>query len=154
MGLGHKPGPLHEMLTGRWHVVTGLPMAFDVLLLIGFGLMPESPQFLARKGRWEQCRMALATLRDLPPDSPGIDDEMKQVAVKAKQAEDQGQVSYKEVFSAKDRIRYRVMVGVCVQIGQQITGVNFFFSYGPQFAQTAGLNDSCAYPTAVARQRI
>lgn len=57
--------------------------------------------------------------------------------------EERGQARYTECFSPKDRILWRTMIGVCVQIGQQITGVNFFFSYGVQFAQTAGLDDTC-----------
>jgi hypothetical protein len=120
-------------------------MAFDVGLLIGFLLMPESPSFLARKGKWDQCRKALASLRSLSVDDPAVDDEMHEVAQAAAKAKAQGDVSYREIFSTKDRILWRVMIGVCVQIGQQITGVNFFFSYGPQFAQTAGLDDSCEF---------
>lgn len=127
----------------RWEVVVGLPMAFDVGLLIGFLLMPESPSFLARKGRWDECRKALASLRSLKVDDPAMDQEMHEVAEAAAKAKEQGNASYREIFSTKDRILYRVMVGVCVQIGQQITGVNFFFSYGPQFAQTAGMNNPC-----------
>lgn len=56
--------------------------------------------------------------------------------------EERGQVSYAECFSPKDRILWRTMIGVFVQIGQQITGINFFFSYGVQFAETAGLDDT------------
>lgn len=56
--------------------------------------------------------------------------------------EERGQVSYAECFSPKDRILWRTMIGLFVQIGQQITGINFFFSYGVQFAEAAGLQDT------------
>jgi SP family sugar:H+ symporter-like MFS transporter len=33
------------------------------------------------------------------------------------------------------------MVGIVLQIGQQTTGINFFFSYGVQFFQSSGIDD-------------
>ena len=46
------------------------------------------------------------------------------------------------------------MIGICVQIGQQITGINFFFSYGVQFAQTAGLDDSYVFQIILASVNV
>jgi len=118
-------------------------MVFDVGLLLGFVFSPESPRFLAKKGRWDECRRNLARLRGCAPDSGEINTEMDEVRIKAEQELEQGDVSWKELFSTHDRIAWRVLIGVGVQIGQQITGINFFFSYGQQFAQTAGLNNPC-----------
>lgn len=73
-------------------------------------------------------------------------DEVRAAAAKDKE---RGQASYAECFSPKDRILWRTMIGVLVQIGQQVTGINFFFSYGVQFAQTAGLSNTCASVTLV-----
>jgi SP family sugar:H+ symporter-like MFS transporter len=111
-----------------WRIPVSLQMVWSALLLVGFLFSPESPRFLAKKGRWEDCRKSLANLRGLPVDHHDIDVEMEQVAEKAEKDKVQGESSYREVFSTKDRIAWRTMIGVGVQIGQQITGVNFFFS--------------------------
>lgn len=71
-----------------------------------------------------------------------VQEEMVQVEEAVNADHEMGQVSYAECFSPKDRILYRTMIGIFVQIGQQITGINFFFSYGVQFAETAGLDDT------------
>lgn len=137
-----------------WRLTTGLAMAYDVGLLIGFILSPESPRFLAKQGKWDKCRKALANLRSVHVDDPSLDEEMVQVKKTAEEEKQQGAVSYKECFSTKDRILWRVMIGVCVQIGQQITGINFFFSYGVQFAQTAGLDSAYIFQIILASVNV
>ncbi|KAL7422677.1 hypothetical protein Q5752_001968 [Cryptotrichosporon argae] len=137
-----------------WRVVTGLQMAFDALLLFGFILLPESPRFLAKKGKWEHCRKNLANLRGLPLDDQAIDVEMDEVRMKTEEDEKRGNPSYIECFSMKDRILWRTMIGILVQIGQQITGVNFFFSYGVEFAQTAGLDNTYVFQIILASVNV
>jgi len=68
--------------------------------------------------------------------------------------QERGQASYAECFSPKDRILWRTMIGILVQIGQQVTGINFFFSYGVQFAQTAGLNDAYIFQIILASVNV
>lgn len=137
-----------------WRLTSGLAMAYDVGLLVGFILMPESPRFLAKKGLTDKARKSLANLRGVPVDSAEIDAEFAEVEIKAAEDKSRGDVSYKECFSMKDRILWRVMIGVCVQIGQQITGINFFFSYGVQFAQTAGLSNSYIFQIILASVNV
>lgn len=132
-GMSHYKGNV------SWRLTCGLAMAFDLALLIGFVLSPEAPSFLAKKGRWEQCRKSLARLRSVKLDDPRLDVELQKVRDKAEQDKQLGDVSYKECFTRENRNLWRLMIGVCVQIGQQITGINFFFSYGPQFAHVAGM---------------
>lgn len=104
-------------------------MVWAALLFVGFLFSPESPRFLAKRERWQECRKSLANLRGLPIDDHEIDVEMDEVQAAAAEDKKRGQAHYYECFSTKDRILYRTMIGICVQIGQQITGVNFFFSY-------------------------
>ncbi|WRT69327.1 uncharacterized protein IL334_006311 [Kwoniella shivajii] len=137
-----------------WRVPVGLQMAWAVLLLVGFVLSPESPRFLAKKGKWDLCRKNLANLRGLPMDHPDIEAEMIEVREANLKDQEQGAASYLECFSTKDRILWRTMIGVFVQIGQQITGINFFFSYGVQFAQTAGLANTYIFQIILASVNV
>ncbi|OCF78908.1 hexose transporter [Kwoniella mangroviensis CBS 8886] len=137
-----------------WRVPVGLQMAWAVLLLVGFVLSPESPRFLAKKGKWDHCRKNLANLRGLPMDHPDIETEMEEVRAATIKDQEQGDARYLECFSTKDRILWRTMIGIFVQIGQQITGINFFFSYGVQFAQTAGIDNSYIFQIILASVNV
>ncbi|AAW44539.1 hexose transport-related protein, putative [Cryptococcus deneoformans JEC21] len=137
-----------------WRIPVSLQMVWAALLLVGFLFSPESPRFLAKKGRWDHCRKNLANLRGLPTDHPDIDTEMEEVREATIKDQERGQASYVECFSTKDRILWRTMIGICVQIGQQITGINFFFSYGVQFAQTAGLDDTYVFQIILASVNV
>jgi SP family sugar:H+ symporter-like MFS transporter len=165
-------------------VTTGLQLGFAFCLLLGFIFSPESPRFLAKKERWEECRKNLASLRGLPVEHQDIDVEMDEVRIAKEKDDARGEASYLEVFSTKDRILWRTMIGICVQIGQQgewaiprasriahrtsrpdsslqiptltlaVSGINFFFSYGVQFAQTAGLDDTYVFSIILASVNV
>ncbi|WVR08832.1 hypothetical protein IAU60_005890 [Kwoniella sp. DSM 27419] len=137
-----------------WRVTVGLQMAWAAMLFVGFLLSPESPRFLAKKGKWDHCRKNLANLRGLPIDHADIDAEMEEVREATIKDQEIGDASYLECFSTKDRILWRTMIGVLVQVGQQITGINFFFSYGVQFAQTAGLDNSYIFQIILASVNV
>jgi sugar porter (SP) family MFS transporter len=137
-----------------WRIPVSLQMVWSAGLLVGFILSPESPRFLAKKGRWEECRKNLANLRGVPADDPEIDVEMDEVHAATLKDAERGQARYAECFSPKDRILWRTMIGILVQVGQQVTGINFFFSYGVQFAQTAGLNDAYVFQIILASVNV
>ncbi|WVF65292.1 hypothetical protein IAT40_000016 [Kwoniella sp. CBS 6097] len=137
-----------------WRIPVALQMVWAAALFVGFLLSPESPRFLAKKGKWDHCRKNLANLRGLPMDHPDIDAEMIEVREKTIKDQEIGDASYLECFSTKDRILWRTMIGVFVQIGQQITGINFFFSYGVQFAQTAGLDNTYIFQIILASVNV
>ncbi|WVO14431.1 hypothetical protein L204_102064 [Cryptococcus depauperatus] len=137
-----------------WRLPVGLQMVWAILLLGGFILSPESPRFLAKKGEWDKCRENLANLRGVPIDHPDVEIEMEEVREATINDQERGQAHYAECFSPKDRILWRTMIGVFVQIGQQITGINFFFSYGVQFAQTAGLDNTYIFQIILASVNV
>ncbi|KAK1922999.1 hexose transporter [Papiliotrema laurentii] len=137
-----------------WRIPVSLQMVWSAGLLIGFILSPESPRYLAKQGKWEECRKNLASLRGVPVDDPDIDVEMDEVHAATLKDQERGQARYSECFSPKDRILWRTMIGIFVQIGQQITGINFFFSYGVQFAQTAGLDNTYVFQIILASVNV
>lgn len=147
-GMSHYKGNV------SWELTVGLAMVFDLGLLIGFILSPEAPSFLAKKGKWEQCRKSMARLRSVKLDDPRLDVELDKVRQKAQQEKELGSVSYKECFTVSNGNLWRLFIGVCVQIGQQITGINFFFSYGPQFAQVAGMSNAYIFQIILASVNV
>ncbi|ORY29639.1 putative hexose transport-related protein [Naematelia encephala] len=147
-GMSHHHGDI------TWRIPVALQMVWSALLLGGILFSPESPRFLAKKGKWEHCRKNLANLRGLPIDDPEIDVEMDHVHEETLKDQEHGDARYAECFSMKDRILWRTMIGILVQIGQQITGINFFFSYGVQFAQTAGLDNTYVFQIIIASVNV
>ena len=79
---------------------------------------------------------------------------MDEIRAATQKDKERGDAKYRECFSPKDRILWRTMIGILVQIGQQVTGINFFFSYGVQFAQTAGLDNTYIFQIILASVNV
>jgi sugar porter (SP) family MFS transporter len=67
--LGTIPG-----LTGsaQWRVTMVLPAAFAIFAMPWVFFMPESPRWLARKGRLDEARNVVAAIMDRPLDDPQV----------------------------------------------------------------------------------
>lgn len=124
-----------------YRLPVGLALVWSGLLLIGFILSPESPAYLAGRGDWEKARINLAKLRDLPADDEEITLELEEMRIAKEEEAKLGEARYAEVFSNKDRIAWRTMIGCLIQACQQLSGINFYFSYGSVFARYAGIDD-------------
>ncbi len=101
---------------------TGIQLIWTSLLLVGFIASPESPRFLAHHGRWDEAKTSLARLRGLPEEDEDIAIEMEEIRLAKEDEEEMGDAKYSECFSMKDSILLRTMIGLAVQIGQQVTG--------------------------------
>ncbi|CDZ96176.1 hexose transport-related protein [Phaffia rhodozyma] len=124
-----------------WRVPIAIQLAFGLLLFIGFVFSPESPTYFAKRGETEKCRAAIARLRGTDLDSAETEEFFQNIQVRQQQEAALGDSTYRECFSPNGRILFRTAIGCIIQIGQQVTGINFFFSYGAQFFQNAGLSD-------------
>lgn len=116
-------------------------LVWGFLLFIGFALSPESPSYFAKKGEFEKSKNAIARLRGLDQDDLAVEAALEAIKVRQAQEASLGESSYRELFSHKDRIAFRTLIGCLLQIGQQTSGINFFFSYGVQFFQSSGITD-------------
>ncbi|KAI5450647.1 hypothetical protein NCC49_002905 [Naganishia albida] len=124
-----------------WRFPIGIQLVWAALLFVGFFLCPESPRFLAGKNRWDEARHNLARMRHLPEDDQAIAIEMEDIRLAKEEDDMRGNASYLECFSMKNMILYRTMIGIFIQIGQQVSGINFFFNYGTIFAGYAGIDN-------------
>ena len=135
-----------EESDASWRIVIGLGIFFSLPLGGGIMIVPESPRWLAQKGRWEDARMALSRLRGLKddPQNPLVEDdlnEMREILEKERQV---GTGSWAECFNPNTgipKLVYRTFLGIFIHFLQQWTGVNYFFYYGATIFSSTGIDD-------------
>lgn len=143
-GVRDNPGSDSD---ASWRIVIGLGIGFSLPLGIGVLFSPESPRWLAGRGRWEDARMSLARLRGMKDDlmNPIVNDDFKEMETSIQEQHSAGQGTWKECFTGQPsgipRLVYRTILGCALQFFQQWTGVNYFFYYGATIFKAAGIED-------------
>ena len=99
------------------------------VILLGFMIfMPESPRWLARKDRWEECHKILTLIHGKgDPDSPLVQFEMNEIKEACALEAQLADVTYWELFYPKNI--YRTHIGMFTQIWSQLTGMNCMMYY-------------------------
>ncbi|KAK2668551.1 Sugar/inositol transporter, partial [Fusarium oxysporum f. sp. vasinfectum] len=110
-------GTNHYDGSASWRIPNALNFLWALLLGVGILLLPESPRFAYRKGKIDDIREKLEEEQALP--------ETRLV----------------EIFTGP-RMAYRTILGITLQAGQQLTGINFFFYFGTTVFASTGLKDS------------
>lgn len=119
--------------SASWRIVVGLGIAFSLPLGIGILFSPESPRWLAGRGRWEDSHMSLARLRGMKDDPANelVVDDFKEMQESILEQRKAGQGTWLECFTGKPsgipRLAYRTLLGMAIHFLQQWTGVNYFF---------------------------
>ncbi|KKK15590.1 hypothetical protein AOCH_003684 [Aspergillus ochraceoroseus] len=114
-----------------------------LLLLIGMMLCNESPRWLAKQDRWEEARVTLSRVRNLPPTHPYIEGEFQDIL---RQLEFERQLVHgssftdllKEMWTIPGN-RKRALISIWLMICQQMTGTNAINYYAPQIFQNLGI---------------
>jgi len=121
------------------------PIAFNVficlLIFLGLLLVPESPRWLISKHRPEDAQRALERIHKKNDDIV-VQDEIDAM-VNAREAERQssgGESRWADVFKGTQRRRFLCAFGILVC--QQISGVQFIFSYATVFFESIGQTDA------------
>lgn len=113
-----------EEQSASWRIVIGLGIFFSLPLGLGIHLVPESPRWLASRGRWDDARTSFARLRGLKddPSSPLVEDDMNEMRTILEQEQQVGTGSFIECFKTSattPKVLYRTIMGMCVHFLQQ-----------------------------------
>lgn len=101
----------------------GVQMVPGIMLFVGMIFLPESPRWLARKDRWEQCQAVLALVHGKgDTNSPFVVSEMREIGEICEFERQNADVTYWELFSPK--MINRTHIGLFTQIWSQLTGMN------------------------------
>ena len=105
-----------------------------VILAIGLVFLPESPRWLARKDRWEECHAVLTLVHGKgDPNSPFVSLEMAEIKQMIEFERQNADVSVKELF--KPNMLNRLHIGIFTQIWSQLTGMNVMMYYSKRYSK-------------------
>lgn len=86
-------------------------------------ILPESPRFLARKDRWEECHDVLTLVHGKgDPNSPFVQLEMQNIREMCEFERKFKNITYLDLF--RPQMLNRTLIGLFTQIWSQLTGMN------------------------------
>ena len=98
------------------------------LLMFGMLFMPESPRWLARKDRWDECLSVLTLVHGKgDSNSPFVQKEYEEIREMCEFERANADVTYIELF--KPNMINRTHIGIFTQIWSQLTGMNVMMYY-------------------------
>ena len=125
--------------TGSYRIPIAVQFAWAIILVSGMLLLPETPRYLIRSGKYEKAARSLSRLRRLPEDHEAIRAELDEIQANHEHELSLGKSSYIDCFRGK--ILKRQLTGCLLQGLQQLTGINFIFYYGTQYFKNSGITN-------------
>jgi MFS transporter, SP family, arabinose:H+ symporter len=120
--------------SGDWRLMLGIICVPAVALLLAVFGLPDSPRWLASKGRFEDAKRVLTMLS-------GNDEK---AAVQMKDIKESLEVKQEGwgLFKANKNVRRAVFLGMLLQAMQQFTGMNIIMYYAPKIFSLAGFTST------------
>lgn len=120
--------------SGNWRAMLGVLALPAILLFVMVIFLPNSPRWLAAKGKHVEAEEVLRMLRDT---SEKARDELNEIRQSLKMK--QGGFS---LFKSNRNVRRAVFLGMLLQAMQQFTGMNIIMYYAPQIFKMAGFQST------------
>ncbi|KAI0764259.1 general substrate transporter [Trametes elegans] len=131
--------------SGSWRTVVGIGLVWPLILGIGILFMPESPRWLTAHNRYDEARTAIAVTRGIPvseaDDHFFVHRELEEMK-SAVEFESKVKAGWLDCFKFERMQLYRTLLGMTLQMFQQLTGANYFFYYGATIFTSVGIEDS------------
>jgi sugar porter (SP) family MFS transporter len=126
--------------SAAWRIPLALQIVPALILAIGILFFPFSPRWLMAQGRDDEALAVLAKIRST--SSIEVLDEFNDIKNEIDLERAQSVKSYSQFL--RPPLRRRLILGVSIQILQQLTGINSIMYYAPEIFKQAGLNDQRA----------
>ncbi|MDC0601422.1 sugar porter family MFS transporter [Aliiglaciecola sp.] len=127
----------------NWRWMLGIEAVPALLYFIALMFVPESPRWLLLKGRDQDARQVMSkTLAEQEMET-----EIANIKETLTSGQSGGSSSIKDLF--KPAMKLVLVIGVCVAILQQITGINAVFFYAPMIFEQTGFGTDASFMQAV-----
>ncbi|QDS76503.1 hypothetical protein FKW77_005550 [Venturia effusa] len=137
----------HKLTTpASWRITMGISLIWPSIMAIGVLFLDESPRWDYRKGNTERAERTIAKTYSVQPGHSLVTAEVQEIQAALNAETTAANVRWYDVFYAPTMLR-RIAVGMTLQMLQQLTGINYFFSYATDLFAAAGVGDG--YITAV-----
>ncbi|KAH7127473.1 general substrate transporter [Dactylonectria macrodidyma] len=127
--------------SASWRIPNGLSFLWALILGGGILLLPESPRYAYRKGRVEEARSTIARLAGVSRDDYSVTKQIDEIRAKQDEEKAATDTKWYEIFT-ESRMLYRTLLGMVLQAGQQLSGINYFFYYGTTAFASTGISNS------------
>jgi len=121
-----------ETFDWGWRLSYGGNIILAIAMFIIMFFLDESPRWLVQKGKIDDARNCLKRIRQ----EYEVEDEIAEIREAIEQENIIGQGSWREVFSTKNNMLYRLMVGCGGQFFQQLCGINAIMFFAPSIIST------------------
>ncbi|TPX41978.1 hypothetical protein SeMB42_g03123 [Synchytrium endobioticum] len=132
----------------EWRITIGIQSVLGALvMLLIFLCLPESPRYLAKAGRLDDCRKVLARLLAQPSESTDVSLEYNDIKLAIQNDEKIGQATWLELF--KPVYRSRLVIVLVYQAVKQISGIVAILFFAAAFFQRVGFSKEDSATTLV-----
>ena len=131
---------LHD--SASWRVIIGLGWVFTLVLGVGILFFPETPRYDYATGHYDRARETLCQIYNAPANHWSIVTQIEEIESKLR-AEEKVQGSPLSEFVnlwKGPRMTYRILLGIGLQMFQQLSGANYFFYYGTTVFQSVNID--------------
>ena len=132
-----------QMARNGWRVSLGLAAVPAVVMVIGSFVLPDTPNSMLERGKYEQAREMLQKIRG----ADNVDEEFQDLCDACESAK-KVEHPWKNIFQ---EAKYRPALVFCSMIPffQQFTGINVIMFYAPVLFKTLGFADDASLISAV-----
>lgn len=133
--------------TGSYRIPVGIQFLWSTILAVGLYFLPESPRFFVKKGKISNAANSLARIRSQPVESAYVQNELAEIIANYEYEKlVTTQTSYVKSWTScftgsisdgSSNLR-RTLLGILMQMMQQLTGINFISYFGTVFFTSLG----------------
>lgn len=120
--------------------ISAVPAIIQMLCMFS---IPESPKWLIKMEREQEAEEVFCKIfkADTPEGREEIDQEINRIkeSLELEDVKASQYLKYKELLTVYRRI---AIIGIGLQVWQQLSGINTIMYYGPDVMEDAGLGDS------------
>ncbi|XP_026826529.1 glucose transporter type 1 isoform X5 [Ooceraea biroi] len=123
-----------------WPILLGLAVIPAIIQLLLLPFCPESPRYLLITKQWEEeSRKSLRRLRA----SNQVEEDIEEMRAEERAQQAESTISMTELICSPT-LRAPLIIGVVMQLSQQLSGINAVFYYSTNLFTSSGLTDESA----------